>query len=156
MTAATTIAIAPEDPRQPDVSELIVALDRMMTELYPAESNHLLELETLAGRDVTFLVARAGTRVIGCGAVRRRDADLGEIKRMFVVPDARELGLGREILSALEAKAREQGLSRLALETGVHQREAIGLYERAGFRACEPFADYKPDPLSLFMGKELV
>ncbi len=75
---------------------------------------------------------------------------------MYVDPTARGLGLGRLILEAIEAEAQRQGLQRLALETGVHQPEAIGLYRNAGFQECPPFAGYKPDPLSLFMMKELV
>jgi putative acetyltransferase len=156
MTIQTAIAIAPEDPRQPDVRELIAALDRMMVDLYPAESNHLLDIETLAGSDITFLVARQGKSPVGCGAVRRHAGGLCEIKRMFVAPEARGLGLGRKILERLESEARRQHLTHLALETGIHQPEAIALYRRAGFRECAPFAGYRPDPLSLFMSKELV
>ncbi len=149
------IAIRPEDPRQPDVRALIAELDALMASLYPAESNHLLDVETLAAADVTFLVARADDKVVGCGAVRRHNVDLGEIKRMFVSPEVRGRGLGKQILGALEREAAGQGLKRLALETGIHQPEAIGLYRRSGFRECQPFGGYKPDPLSLFMVKEL-
>lgn len=152
---AVDVAIRPEDPRQPEVRSLIAALDQLMTSLYPAESNHLLDVDTLAATDVTFLVARAGNDVIGCGAMRTHNADLGEVKRMFVAPKARGLGLGRRILAAIEIEAERQGLKQLALETGIHQPEAIGLYRRSGFRECQPFGDYKPDPLSLFMIKEL-
>lgn len=156
MTAAADIVIAPEDPTQEDVRALIAALDRLMTRLYPAESNHLLDIEALAGADVTFLVARQGEAAMGCGAVRRHDSTLGEIKRMFVAPQARGIGLGRQILTAIEAEAARQGLRRLALETGIHQPEALGLYRNAGYRECAPFGSYLPDPLSLFMIKELV
>jgi putative acetyltransferase len=152
---AESIVIAAEDPRQPAVMALVAELDRLMVELYPPQSNHLLDVATLAAPGVTFLVARAGARALGCGAIRRHDGELGEIKRMFVDPSQRGTGLGRRILAALEAEARRIGLKRLALETGIYQPEAIGLYRAAGFRDCAPFADYKPDPLSLFMIKEL-
>lgn len=150
------VSIGRADPRQPEVRALISALDGLMARLYPAESNHLLDVDTLALDDVTFLVARDGDRIVGCGAMRRHDTRLGEVKRMFVDPQARGLGLGARILEAIEAEAVRQGLGQLALETGIHQPEAIGLYRKAGFRECPPFADYKPDPLSLFMIKELV
>jgi putative acetyltransferase len=149
------VTIRREDPRQPEVVALIAYLDQLMASLYPAESNHLLDVETLAAPDVTFLVARINDKVIGCGGLRSHDAELGEVKRMFVSPEARGLGLGKQILAAIEVEATRQGLRRLALETGIHQPEAIGLYRRAGFGECPPFADYKPDPLSLFMVKEL-
>ena len=156
MTAADAVTIRPEDPRQPDVRALIADLDAYVALLYPAESNHLLDVETLAGPDICFLVARVNERAIGCGALRRHDDELGEIKRMYVDPRVRGRAIGRRLLQALEAEAARQGLARLALETGVSQPEAIALYRRAGFRDCPPFASYKPDPLSLFMTKELV
>ena len=149
------VSIGRADPRQPEVRALISALDGLMASLYPAASNHLLDVDTLALDDVTFLVARDGERIVGCGAMRRHDARLGEVKRMFVDPQARGLGLGARILEAIEAEALRQGLRRLALETGIHQPEAIGLYRKAGFQECPPFADYQPDPLSLFMIKEI-
>ena len=149
------VSIGRADPRQPEVRALISALDGLMASLYPAASNHLLDVDTLALDDVTFLVARDGERIVGCGAMRRHDARLGEVKRMFVDPHARGLGLGARILGAIEAEAVRQGLRRLALETGIHQPEAIGLYRKAGFQECPPFADYKSDPLSLFMIKEI-
>ena len=149
------VSIGRADPRQPEVRALISALDGLMASLYPAESNHLLDVDTLALDDVTFLVARDGERIVGCGAMKRHDARLGEVKRMFVDPQARGLGLGARILEAIEAEAVRQGVRRLALETGIHQPEAIGLYRKAGFQECPPFADYKPDPLSLFMIKEI-
>ena len=149
-------AITREDPRQPDLRALIADLDAYVAGLYPPESNHLLDVETLAAPDVCFLVARAEERAVGCGALRRHDAALGEIKRMYVDPQARGHGIGWRVLEALEAEAARQNLTRLALETGISQPEAIGLYRHAGFRDCPPFADYKPDPLSLFMMKELV
>ena len=156
MTAADAVAIRPEDPRQQDVQTLIADLDAYVALLYPAESNHLLDVETLAGRDICFLVARVDERAVGCGALRRHDDELGEIKRMYVDPRVRGRGIGRRLLQALETEAVRQGLARVALETGVSQPEAIALYRRAGFRDCPPFAGYKPDPLSLFMMKELV
>lgn len=149
------VSIGRADPRLPEVRALISALDGLMASLYPAESNHLLDVDTLALDDVTFLVARDGERIVGCGAMKRHDARLGEVKRMFVDPEARGRGLGARILEAIEAEAVRQGLRRLALETGIHQPEAIGLYRKAGFQECPPFADYKPDPLSLFMIKEI-
>jgi putative acetyltransferase len=156
MTAADAVTINPEDPRQPDVQALIADLDAYVTQLYPPESNHLLDGETLAGPDVRFLVARLDQRAVGCGALRRHDHALGEIKRMYVDPRVRGRGIGRRLLQALETEAVRQGSARVALETGISQPEAIALYRRAGFRDCPPFASYKPDPLSLFMMKELV
>jgi putative acetyltransferase len=79
----------------------------------------------------------------------------GEVKRMFVDERKRGLGTGRKLLEHLVMFARMSGLSVLRLETGVHQPEAIALYERLGFARCDPFGDYRDDPLSLFMEKPL-
>jgi ribosomal protein S18 acetylase RimI-like enzyme len=74
---------------------------------------------------------------------------------MYVAPRFRGLGLGHALLTALEAQARELGLSRVVLETGVRQTRAIALYQRAGFARIEPFGEYVGSPLSLCMAKEI-
>jgi putative acetyltransferase len=150
-----SITIGPEDPAEPEVRALIDDLDALMIGLYPAETNHLLDIETLRGPDIKFFVARYDDVAVGCGAYRMLDAKHGEIKRMFVTPVARGMRLGQRLLLHLETDAWVAGLRRLSLETGIHQPEAIGLYERAGYVPCPPFADYQPDPLSLFMTKKI-
>ena len=74
---------------------------------------------------------------------------------MWVIPAARGLGASRSILAALETQARGEGVRTLRLETGVENHAALGLYARAGFRRCEPFANYRADPLSVFMQKDV-
>jgi putative acetyltransferase len=104
---------------------------------------------------VLFLVARdVGGQAVGCAALVNRGG-YGEVKRMFVEEAGRGRGIGRKLLEQLLMFARMSGLQVLRLETGIHQPEAIALYERAGFTRCEPFGDYRPDPLSLFMEKQL-
>ena len=134
---------------------MLARLDAYCAALYPAESNHLMDIASLMQGDVLFLVARdvdgAG---VGCAALVNKQ-HYGEVKRMFVDERKRGLGTGRKLLEHLVMFARMSGLSVLRLETGVHQPEAIGLYERLGFARCEPFGDYRKDPLSLFMEKPL-
>ena len=149
------VVIAREPPRQPEVEALVRDLDRLMESLYPAESNHLLDIAALERPDIRFFVARRGGAAIGCGAFRVLDRRHGEIKRMFVAPAQRGSGLGRALLAHIEGAARAEGLERLSLETGISQPEAIGLYRAAGYRECDPFGDYRPDPLSAFMTKPL-
>ena len=151
----TDVEIAPESPRQDDVVQMIRELDAYIGALYPAESNHLLDVESLTGLTVRFFVARRDGDAIGCGALRVDGAGYGEVKRMFVRTSARGLGTGRRILGCIEDEARREGLRVLRLETGVHQPEALGLYRRAGFVERDPFGDYGPDPLSVFMEKRL-
>lgn len=149
------VEIAIEDPRIPDVLALVEALDAYHTSIYPAESNHFLDIDTLAGPDGRFLVARRSGRAVGCGALWVRHGAFGEVKRMFVEPEARGFGVARALLAEIEAMARTERLPRLLLETGVHSREALRLYRRAGFVERGPYDGYGPDPLSVFMEKAL-
>jgi putative acetyltransferase len=150
-----TLTLAIESPRQPDVERLLEALDAYQGALYPAESNHFLDVEALAAPGIRFFVARRDGRAVGCGALRIDAAGYGELKRMFVSPEARGLKLGRRILDRIEEEARREGLAWLRLETGIHQPEALGLYRSAGYAEREAFGEYKPDPLSVFMEKSL-
>ena len=70
---------------------------------------------------------------------------------MYVRPAFRGQGLGKLMLDHLIGHARQHGVPFVRLETGIHQKEAIGLYEGAGFRRIPPFGDYNEDPLSVFM-----
>lgn len=148
------MSIQIESPQAPDVQSLIEALDRYQAPLYPPESNHLLSLESLCAPDIRFFVARRQAQALGCAALRVF-SDYGEIKRMFVAPEARGQRLGVQLLAALVTCARRESLLRLRLETGIYQHEALRLYRVAGFRECEPFGEYRPDPLSIFMELEL-
>ncbi len=123
--------------------------------LYPAESNHHLALEALRQPGVRFLVARdPDGRALATGAIVLH-GEWAEIKRMWVEEDARGRGLSRLMLDALMEKGQSEGVRVLRLETGVHSHAALALYERAGFQRREPFADYRPDPLSVFMERIL-
>jgi putative acetyltransferase len=150
LVIAPVIALA--DPRDAAVRPLLAALDAYLGTLYPPESNHILDIERLAQPDIRFFVASLAGVALGCAALRLH-AEYGEVKRLYVDPAARGLGLGRQLLARLEATACELGLPLLRLETGIHQPEAIGLFRAAGFVERGPFGAYGPDPLSLFMQK---
>jgi putative acetyltransferase len=149
------IEIAVEDPAQPEIAPLLQASDAYMASLYPAESNHMLDVATLRLPQVIFLVARVDGKALGCGAVVDSGEGWSEVKRMFVSPAARGLKLGRRLLDELEAIAVRRGARSLRLEMGGLQPEALGLYRSAGFVEIGPFGAYGPDPLSLFMEKIL-
>jgi putative acetyltransferase len=151
------ITVAREDPRKADVTALIRDLDEIFHALYPAESNHLVDIETLASDDIHFFVARRSGEALGCGALWHREPPAyGEIKRIYVKPEARGLKLSKLILARLEEDAREHGLAAMKLETGTLQPEALGLFAGSGFVRCTAYADYPPDdPYSVFMEKRL-
>ena len=122
--------------------------------MYPPSSNHFLDLDQLTQPDIRLFVARREGAPLACGALRIA-ADYGEVKRMYVAPAARGEGLGRAILARIESEARRAGLRLMRLETGNRQAEALALYKSAGYVDCGPFGEYRPDPLSRFMEKQL-
>jgi putative acetyltransferase len=149
------LTITQEDPAQPDVVELLRQGEAFSASLYPPESNHHLPLDALRRPEVRFFVARdAGGDVFATGAIVLHD-NWAEIKRLWVEEAARGRGVARQVLNVLMAAASAAGVERLRLETGVANHAALALYERAGFQRREPFADYCPDRLSVFMERQL-
>ena len=147
--------ITVESPEQPEARALLGQSNAYLTDLYPAESNHLVDVAGLAQEHVRFLLARLGGTAVGCGALVIGSDGEAEIKRMFVAPGARRRKLGRQILLALEREADAAGVRVIRLETGVRQLEALALYRSHGFKECAPFGSYRSDPLSLFFEKRL-
>ncbi len=144
-----------ENPNQPEIIAMLEQLDAYFAALYPAESNHLMDVNSLCSPDVVFLVARdADGRALGCGAFVDR-GPYAEVKRMYVDPAARGQGLGGRLLGQIVERATKAGFASLKLEAGISQPEALGLYQRDGFVYRDPFDDYQPDPLSVFMEKPL-
>lgn len=144
-----------ESPDQPEVIAMLERLDAYQGALYPAESNHLMDLASLLADGVLFLVARdVDGQAVGCAALVDKGG-YGELKRMFVDETRRGQGIGRRLLEHIVMFVAMSGKQVLKLETGIHQPQAIGLYERAGFTRCAPFGDYREDPLSIFMEKHL-
>ncbi|MEZ5661181.1 MAG: GNAT family N-acetyltransferase [Burkholderiaceae bacterium] len=146
-----------DDPARAPVRALLEEHLRHMHSITPPESVHALDLDALRAPGITFWTARAGDSLLGCCALRELDPAHGEIKSMRT-PDAwRGYGIGRAMLVHLIAVARARGYRRLSLETGSMAEfvAAQRLYASHGFEVCGPFADYGPDPNSLFMTRGL-
>jgi putative acetyltransferase len=126
----------------------------MMLELFTPDSNHFLSLDALAAPDIKFFVARLDGNTVGCGALAARDG-YGEIKSMFVDPEARGTGVAAGLMQRLEAEAVTLGLASMRLETGNLLEAAQALYRRHGFSVRSPFGDYSEHPHSVFMEKRL-
>jgi len=150
-----TVEIAVEPPRQPEILRLLDLSDAYAASLYPAESNHLVDVSMLEKPSVVFLVARKEAAVVGCCALVEATDGTAEIKRMFVDPNARGLRIGKHLLESILEQARRRGIGIVRLETGIRQPEAIALYRAYGFAEITAFGSYKPDPLSIFMEKRL-
>jgi putative acetyltransferase len=149
------LEIGIESPDQPAVVELLDAGDAYVAALYPAESNHMLDVPALKKPGAVFVVARDNGQVVGCAALVNSGGGWAEIKRMFVAPVARGQQIGRKLLQKIEAIATERGVTLLRLETGVKQPQALSLYRSAGYIDIGPFGQYAPDPLSVFMEKSV-
>lgn len=150
----TAVVITIADPAEVSVRVLIDELDRYMIPLYPAESNHLLDIETLRQPEMRFFSAAVGDDVMGCGGCWLH-GDYAEIKRVYVSPRARGLGLAKKLMQRIEDEARGCGKTIARLETGIHNPEALGLYRALGYVERGPFGGYGPDPYSVFMEKAL-
>ena len=148
------IVITEERPDTPDALQLLAELDEALEHMpYPRESRHAFSVEKLLREGVAFFVTRHDESPAGCGGIKLFGAEYGEVKRMYVRPEFRGLGLGKRMLDHLMEYAQIQGVGILRLETGIYQTDAIALYERWGFRKCPPFGEYREDPLSLYFEK---
>ena len=161
MATDKSFAIRQEDPRTEAARTLIGELDVYLDPLYPKESQHGYSIEKLMAQGVEFFVLYEDEAPAACGGVQffgnpNGDGEgYGEIKRMYVRPEFRGRGYAKKMLQHLEEQAVAGGFSKVRLETGISQPEAIGLYERNGFYKIPPFGDYWDDPLSFFYEKNL-
>lgn len=148
--------IAAESPLSDDVRELIAELNETLLALTPPEHCYHMTVEEMARPDTTVFVARDNGKAIACGALKRHEGGIGEVKRMYTRPAVQGRGVGGEILRAIEALAREEGLNELVLETGDQHAAAYRVYERGGFSRCGAVLDYPDTKWSVFYRKDLV
>ncbi|WP_037915035.1 GNAT family N-acetyltransferase [Actinacidiphila yeochonensis] len=149
--------IAVDDLSGPEIAGFLDEHVQQMRSISPPESVHALDLEALRAPGITFWAVRDDGVLVGCGALKRLDDGHAELKSMRTAAARRGAGIGSLLLGHIIEEARGAGVSRLSLETGAEDffQPARRLYERFGFERCEPFADYRPDPLSVFMTKRL-
>jgi ribosomal protein S18 acetylase RimI-like enzyme len=154
-----SVTIHPEQPDTKDALMLIHELDVMLSPMYPEKSRHGYSTSKLIEQKVEFFVIRHDGEPAGCAGLQFLDnksgQGYGEIKRMYVRPPFRGLGLARLLLKELEEIAAARGVEILRLETGIYQAEAIRLYERYGFKQIGPFGEYRDDPLSRYYEQRL-
>ena len=151
-----TTIITPERPDTPDAIMLIEELESHLAPFYPATNRHGYSVDKLIEQGVAFFVTWRDGIPAGCGGVQFFGKEYGELKRMFVRPQFRGLGLAKLMLGRLEDHTRRHNIPLLRLETGIHQWEAINLYLRMGYQSCPPFGEYNASPLNVFFEKKLV
>ncbi len=145
LLVASAVQIAVRDPRHPDARRAVQA--------FLAELSHRFEEGYDPGRGISatddevspprglFLLATLHAEPVGCGVLKFHGDAPAHIKRMWVEPSARGLGLGRRLLAELEAQAAAHGIGTVRLETHRALDEAISLYRTAGYREVAPFND---------------
>ena len=142
---AGSIVLTEVDPAHPDAQHCLQSyfseLDLRFEHGFDLAHQPPAVDEQLRRPSGLLLVAYLGREPLGCGALRRHSSQVGELKRIWVAPAARGLGLGRRLLDALEQRALEQGIRVVQLDTNGALTEAITLYESAGYRAIAPYND---------------
>jgi putative acetyltransferase len=147
--------IVAESPDTADARALIAELDAYLIPLYPIEYHYGYSIEQLLEEEVAFFVIRHKGIAAGCSGIKLCGTGYGEIKRMYVRPPFRGLGLGRRMLEHLTAYALKHGVGVLRLETGIYQPEARRLSERYRSQRIPPFGDYEESPFNLFYEKHI-
>lgn len=151
------LMVSGESPHDKECLDLLAQLQTELSEKYPDELRGTpLIPEELTAAGAAFLVARRDGQPVGCGAIRPFEPGVAEVKRMFVVHEARGRGIGRVILEHLETFARNFGYRAVRLETGLKQPEAIGLYKSAGYHRAPCYGPYRENPMSVCFEKELL
>jgi putative acetyltransferase len=151
------VKIVVDDLAGPEIARFLDEHVREMLSISPPESKHALDLDGLRRPEIIFWSVLDGDTLVGCGAIKRLDAGHAEVKSMRTASARKRSGIASLMLGHIITEARRMGFSRLSLETGSDEffLPARRLYEKFGFRYCEPFADYRPDPLSVFMTRTL-
>jgi putative acetyltransferase len=150
------VTVSAESPSNKECLELLAQLRSELSEKYPDELRGVpLVPEELAVAGAVFHVARRAGQPVGCGAIRPFEPGVAELKRMFVVQEARGRGVGRTILASLETFAKNFGYRSVRLETGLKQPEAISLYESAGYYRAPCHGPYRENPMSVCFEKLL-
>ena len=139
--AVRIVEVSPADPRA------LALMDAQQTELRrlyadTTEVTEAFDPAALTGTGGVLVAAERNGTLIGCGALKRWNADTAEVKRMYVTPDTRGSGAARALLDALVTRGGALGSARLVLETGDRQHAAITLHTRAGFRRVPNFGVY--------------
>lgn len=151
----SALMVGLEAPRQAEVLDLLRQSDAYSALLYPVEGRRPLSVEALSAPGVHFLVARMAGRAVGCCALIAPGDGTGELKRMVVAEGARQRGVGRALLAAVEAAAVRNGLQLVQMEVGARSTGAHAFYRGAGYRDRGPFGAHSLSPHSIFLEKQV-
>jgi GNAT superfamily N-acetyltransferase len=148
------IEVVKTTSENPDFIFLIETFDTFLWERYPELKkdywgNNLIEFNP------NVIIVYLDNKPVGCGCFKKYNKDTAELKRMFVSPEARGLGLAQLIIKEVENEAQNQGFKTLILETLYKQIEAISLYQKVGFEIVENYEPYVGLTNSVCMSKSI-
>jgi GNAT superfamily N-acetyltransferase len=151
----TKIKVVKTTSENPDFIFLIETFDAYLWDRYPELKkeywgNNLIEF------NANVFIVYLDEKPVACGCFKKYNEESVELKRMFVLPEARGLGLAQLVIKELEAEAKNQGFEILILETLYKQTEAINLYQKTGFRIVENYEPYVGLLNSVCMSKSII
>ena len=150
MTLIDEVELRSAGTTDPDILTLTSAQQAELAAIY-GDDQPLVALHP----DIQFILLLVGGTPVGCVGLQPVEPGLGEIKRMYVEPASRGWGLSRLLLAEVESEARRLGITRLRLETGTAQQEAITLYTHHGYTPTPPYPPFENEPASLCVAQSL-
>ena len=139
----------------PDFISLIQTFDTFLWERYPELKNDYWG-NNLIEFNPNVIIIYLEDEAVGCGCFKKYNQNTAELKRMFVSPTARGLGIAQVIIRELENDARNKGFETMILETLYKQIEAINLYQKVGFEIVENYEPYEGLTNSVCMSKAII
>ena len=138
---------------KPEVNKLLISHFIELSSVSPVDRGHVLDIPGLKNPSIKFWSLWENDQLIGCGALKFLDKEHGELKSIRVADSFRRKGNGFKVINHLISEAKELNIKKISLETGTGNffTPARKLFDKCGFKVCEPFAHYKKDPDACYM-----
>ena len=138
---------------KPEVNKLLISHFIELSSVSPVDRGHVLDIPGLKNPSIKFWSLWENNQLIGCGALKFLDKEHGELKSIRVADSFRRKGNGFKVINHLINEAKELNIKKISLETGTGNffTPARKLFDKCGFKVCEPFAHYKKDPDACYM-----
>ncbi|WP_299408716.1 GNAT family N-acetyltransferase [uncultured Roseobacter sp.] len=148
------IEVHEADPDSATAQALLKAGHTAMQAEFPKKRNVEFDPKSLAAGGMTLFIGYLDGEPVGCCALSLQP-EFSELKKLYVTPSARGLGVAELLIRHVENYARTSGSKKIMLESGVRLHAAHRLYDRLGYRSCGAFGNHEPDPESSFFHKNL-